>query len=122
MPYSMLMPTRAACAVLLALAPLLAPAMARADGAWDASAERPPRLGQFSQTSPNGNGVNYLLPPGQKAVPWNEPASQQMQQMGARAPSSALPSDMDACARKYPSYDPSSGLFRADNGRWKPCP
>ncbi len=122
MPHSILMPPRAACAVVLALVPLLAPAVARADGAWNGASERPPRLGQFSQTAPNGNGINYLLPPGQKAVPWNEPASQQMQQMGERLPVSAEPSDIDACTRKYPSYDPASGLYRAENGRWKPCP
>ena len=123
MPHSILMPTRSARALLLALAfaPALGAGVARADGAWSASGERPPRLGQFSQTAPNGNGINYLLPPGQKAVPWNVPASEQMQQMGAGVPA-AQPSDMDACARRHPSYDASTGLYRTDNGRWKPCP
>lgn len=114
------LPRRAlALAALLVAGIAAGPALA---GGWDASGERPPRLGQFVYTAPNAPGINYLLPPGQKAVPWNEPASTQMQQMGQPVPASARTADEQACAARHRSYDPASGLYRASDGHWKPCP
>lgn len=121
MPHPMLPTPRWARALVafLVLGTSAAPALA---GGWDASGERPPRLGQFVYTAPNAPGINYLLPPGQKAVPWSEPASEQMGQMGQPVPASARTADEQACARKYRSYDRASGLYRASDGHWKPCP
>lgn len=112
---------RSAWGLGVLVATLLAAGSASAQG-WSKEQERPPRLGQFVYTAPNAPGVNYLLPPGEKAVPWNVPATEQMRQMGMPIPSSAQPMDERSCAEKYRTYDPSSGLYRASDGRWMPCP
>ncbi len=71
--------------------------------AWTRMDERPPRLGYYTDTAPLAGGINFVAPrPYGRPTPWT-------------------PEWFRYCSRRYSTFNPKTGDYRAADGHLRLC-
>jgi len=109
---------RAAVALGLILVPVAAGA------AWDRIENRPPRLGQYTNTAPHRSGLNYLVPAQPSYARTGRPTGAAP---AAPAEPVAIPGApwtqewRERCAREHKTFDAMTGTYLTPSGQYKFC-